>query len=120
MELFLYSLLFTCLIEAPIVGIVWKLIARRSESPATPMGKTVGVSVLASCLTLPYLWFVLPSLVPDDRVALVGEPLVVMIEGMLYATFLGAGVCRGMAMSLVANACSWWLGPLIISMTPGL
>ena len=73
-------------------------------------------SVIASSLTLPYLWFVLPAFIGDNFLyILVGEFLVFVIESFFYKIFLKISTKKAFLISLVANASSFLFGLIVFS-----
>ncbi|MBI5134290.1 MAG: hypothetical protein HZA81_02810 [Candidatus Taylorbacteria bacterium] len=108
--LFLGALLLTLAVEAPIV---WALCAFVYEKGAR--GASLLAAILASSLTLPYLWFVLPEFFGFAWYSTLGEAVIVAIEALVYKQLLGLKIKDALFVSFVANAASVSVG-LIFSM----
>ena len=68
----------------------------------------------ATCLTLPYLWFVLPAFIHDRTpYIIIGEILVTLIEGLFYQFTLKLSPAKAQLFSLILNAFSFTLGLFI-------
>ncbi len=73
------------------------------------------VGILASALTLPYLWFVLPAFVYNRNIYLiVGETSVILIEAIIYWRLLKLKLIDSLIVSLLANVTSIITGILLI------
>ena len=105
---FLHALLLTIFIEVPIVFAMARYIYKKRE-----YSDIVLVSVVASVITLPYFWFILPVYVSDRNFYIfIGESLVVLIEAFLYWRLLKLKLHQAFLLSLVANCISACLGIL--------
>ncbi len=107
---FLLSLCLTLAIEVPIVFLIaWCKYKIRNWHNVLFAG------FLATTLTLPYLWFVLPAFV-GDRVTylIVGESLVFIVETLIYYKVLNISSGRAVALSFVANTASAILGLILL------
>jgi hypothetical protein len=72
------------------------------------------VGILASALTLPYLWFVLPAFIFDRTVFVTfGEVAVILVEAILYYKLLKLKLLDAFVVSLVANIASIVFGLLL-------
>ena len=110
-EAFIISLFLTILTETPVVLLMIRYLFK---DKATKTPKIIAVSCLASALTLPYLWFVLPQFVPDWNIYFtLGESLVIMIESLIYFYLFRLRPLNAFALSLVANTVSMSLGLFI-------
>ena len=72
--------------------------------------------IYCSATTLPYLWFIVPHLLPRCSYSvflIVGESLVFLAEAVFYYFVLRIGVVRSLIVSLVCNAASLVAGLLI-------
>lgn len=109
---FLFSLLLTLAVEIPIVFYFVRYIYKNKEAK---ISKIAFVGSVASALTLPYLWFILPLYV-SDRIPyiILGEGLVVFVEAVIYKQFLQLGFFRAIVVSLIANIASVVLGWIIL------
>lgn len=107
---FLLSLCITLAIETPIVFLIawYKYKIREWYS-------ILFAGLLATVLTLPYLWFVLPVFV-GDRVTylIVGEVLVFVVEVLVYHWVLGVSFRQALVLSFVANMASAILGLVLL------
>ena len=105
----LQALGLTLLFEVPLVVLVVLLARWPAER-----GRLVLVSLACSLLTHPFAWHGIRAaraLIPEfwPR-ALVGEVLVALVEGLLYAKLARLGWGRGMLLGFLANAWSFGLG----------
>lgn len=105
---FLKALGWTLLFEIPVVvGILrfspWK------AGLSWPV--LLGAAIVPTVLTLPYLWFLGPWLLPDHRVlVVVGEAAVALVESVLIALIARVPWHRALVVSISANALSWSAG----------
>lgn len=107
---FLYSLLLTLAVEIPIVYIFVKYLYRHNGVKNL---KIILVGFLASTLTLPYLWFILPAYINDRNTFIViGELLVILTETIIYNQLLEIKLSKSFIISLTANIFSILLGLL--------
>ena len=107
---FLASLAATLAIEIPVVYALVEYVWKERE---IRRGKTVFVAAVASILTLPNLWFVLPAFIEARTPYLVvGETLVFLAEAMIYWRFLGLSLTRSFIVSFAANFISAAIGIL--------
>lgn len=104
------SLGVTLAVEAPVVLVIVKLIFKEKK---VGWLKVLGFAALASCLTLPYLWFILPSYVDARLYICTGEALVFVVEAFIFFFGLGIRFHKALLVSLIANAASYFLGVLI-------
>lgn len=107
--LFLGNLLFSCVVEAGLVGMLVH---------ATKMANAARVTVVAivgTALTIPYVWFVFPTLLYSSPTAiiLVGEMFAFTVEGLLYAYFCNLPLRVALLLSFIANLASYGLGQLV-------
>jgi hypothetical protein len=105
---FLFSLLLTLAVEIP-VAVVFVVFVFKSKE--IKLANIVGLSFLASVLTLPYFWFVLPAYF-SSRGAYIfsGELLVVLAETVIYFKLLKLKLHQSFLLSLAANLASILLG----------
>ncbi len=106
---FLISLFFTLVIELPIVFV---LIRYFFKYKSLTISKILFTSLIATALTLPYLWFVLPIFMGNNRVLyiIIGEALVILIEAIIYNQYLRLKFYESFAVSLIANISSVLFG----------
>jgi hypothetical protein len=110
---FLLSLLLTLIIEVPIIIL---LIRHVFKIKKLSLPKIIFVGIIASALTLPYLWFVFSLFIKSNYILYVGELLVFLFESFIYIGLLNIGIKRSLIISLVANLVSFSLGLLIIAL----
>ena len=107
---FFHALLMTILIEAIVVTTMIRL-AYRIPATSISWSKLLFCACFSSFATLPYLWFVLSNWITDFRLlAIIGEPLVVLVEGAFYWVVFRFTIRRAMLISLIANALSFFIG----------
>ena len=108
---FLLALFFTLISEVPVVFFLVKYFLKYKDLKIPTI---IFVGILASVLTLPYLWFILPAFVVNRITYLiVGESLVVLVEAIIYFKLLKLKVIDAFVVSLIANIASIILGYLI-------
>jgi hypothetical protein len=109
---FPFALLLTLIIEIPIAIIVIKALYKRREINTS---KIILVGAIASALTLPYLWFILPAFIPNRVLYIwLGEASVVLIEAIIYNRLLKLKVVDAAVVSLIANVASVLVGLVLL------
>ena len=107
-EMWLAAFVLTQLVETPIYTL-----AQRRDGPPAALLRRVGFAFLASALTHPVVWFVIPEIIPLERYTL----FFVFAEG--FAVFAEALLMRALGLrhaaiwALVANASSVVVGYVI-------
>jgi hypothetical protein len=109
---FLVALAVTVGLETAVLAVAVRL-TRAPEQRAFP--RVVAAGILASTLTLPYLWFILPRFVNGPWFVVLGESLVVLVEAAVLALVLPASTRRALALSLICNVTSWLAGPPLVT-----
>lgn len=104
---FLIALLLTWLIEIPILFLLARLVFKL---PQVSNWRILLAGLLVSALTLPYLWFLLPSILATASGIYLGEVLVFLVEALLYRWLLGLSYPKALLLSFTANAISFLLG----------
>lgn len=105
---FLFSLLVTECVEIPVVAFLVKRLYRYKD---IRISKIIAVAFMASALTLPYFWFVLPAFVVSRAVYIFGgESLIIAVEAAIYKQLLGLKLSEAVVVSLAANISSVFLG----------
>jgi hypothetical protein len=108
---FLLSLCVTWLIEVPLLFLLIRYIFKQNDLNAA---RIVGTGLLASALTLPYLWFVLSPYIDEAYYLLIGELLVIAVEAVIFFFLLRVKPVAAVFLSLVVNVSSFvigiWLG----------
>lgn len=108
---FLLSLLLTLIAEVPVVFVLVRYLYKYKDIKIPTI---ISVSILASVLTLPYLWFVLPTFVSNRTLyVILGETLVVLVETIIYYKVLRLKLLDSFIVSLIANIASVILGLLL-------
>jgi hypothetical protein len=108
---FLFSLLLTLIVEILIAIFLVKYLYKLEE---IKISKIVLVGLVASGLTLPYFWFVLPIYISSRSLYIfIGELLIFFIEAIIYNQFLKLKLSKAFVVSLVANIASIFLGLVI-------
>lgn len=104
---FLISLLLTLVIEIPVLLLfINVLIKKKINYP-----KIIFAGFLASTLSLPYLWFILPAFIKDFKYySLIGEISVFLIEAFIYSQVLKLNAKNSLVASFFANLCSFLAG----------
>ena len=105
---FLVSLILTLLIEVPIV-----LILVRFFSPKIKTYKAILTSILATALTLPYLWFIFPVYIEYPFYIIIGEMIVFFTESLIYWQMLPISLKKALLISFIANLISLSVGLLL-------
>jgi len=70
--------------------------------------------VLASCLTLPYLWFIAPVILEGVYAIIVGEIVVFLVEAGIYVLVLQISIRRALLVSFIANLVSLVVGLVLL------
>ena len=78
--------------------------------------RLAAITVLASCLTLPYVWFVFPEIIKDRLTfSIASEIFAWIVESIFYWATLGLTLKRSLLLSFLANLFSFLIGLIIIS-----
>jgi hypothetical protein len=113
LKLFLGALLLTVLIESLTAAALRKFAGRPLGLRQISLPLLLGVVALASCFTLPYVWFVLPSLLADLPRWVFGalaEMFVLLLEMFWYRLALPLTFKQALLLSLAANLASFLTG----------
>ena len=109
---FLYAFLFTQIVEIPVVFILIRRVYKHEE---INISKIIFIGFIASALTLPYLWFILPFYIFNKTIyVIIGESLVVLVETIIYNQLLKIKLSESFKISLAANASSFLFGLFIL------
>jgi hypothetical protein len=106
---FVAALLITLIVEVPVV---WALSAYALKLEASDV-RIALTALLASVLTLPYLWFIAPATLDAHYAVYVGEVLVILVEAILYKVLLRTSLRSALLLSLIANCLSFVAGLLL-------
>ena len=106
------SLVFTIAIETCVVFALLKGVLK--DRRIDPLF-LLAICFFASFTTIPYVWLVIPGLLGWSRTAalIVTEPFAFIVEAIFYRITLGIDMKKALLISLVANAASYFLGPLL-------
>lgn len=104
---FLLALLITLSIEIPVIVFLVNYFYKYKLK----LQQLFLAGIIASSLTLPYLWFVLPAYISDRLIfLLVSEILIVCIEAVIYRQLLKIRLTKSFIISLIANIVSILVG----------
>ena len=110
-HIFLTSLLITLVSEVSITVLLIKYLYKKRE---IKIYKVIFAGFVASTLTLPYFWFILPAFVSNRGVYVwVGEIAIILIESLIYNQVLDLNFKKSFIISLIANIVSIIFGLLI-------
>ena len=107
---FLISLIVTLIIEVPILFFMLRFFYKNKK---ISLRKIISIGIVASALTLPYLWFVLSPFILLNYYLYVGEILVFLVEALVYYQFLELKFRRALVLSFVCNLISFIVGLII-------
>ena len=108
---FLFSLLLTSIVEIPIAVFLVKYFYKHKE---IKISKIVFTGFIASILTLPYFWLILPIYISNRGLYIfIGEASIIFIEAIIYNQFLKLSLPKAFVVSLIANIASIFLGLVI-------
>ena len=110
---FLQALLITVLLECFIAALLKKFFGRRLLLKDS-YPRFLIIVALASVLTLPYAWFVLPAFIKTGiTYILVAEISVTIIEALFYWFSLRTSLKSALILSVTANFFSWFIGNIL-------
>ena len=105
---FLFSLLLTLIVEIPTAVIILRYFFKNKE---IKISKIVFAGFIASTLTLPYFWLILPIYISNRGLYIfIGEVSIIFIEAIIYNQFLKLKLPKAFVVSLIANIASILLG----------
>jgi hypothetical protein len=108
---FLQALLITVLLECFIAVLLKKFFWRRLRINSVSYIRLLIFVALASALTLPYAWFILPAFVKSGiTYILAAEIFVALVEGAFYWFTLKLRISSAIILSIAANAFSYIVG----------
>ena len=108
---FLLALGITWLVEIPVLWALIRVVLKRSD--ITTSGIIVA-GILATGLTLPCLWFILPQYISAAYYLPVGELFVVITECLILCLVLRTRPVISFALSVAMNAASFVAGWLLL------
>lgn len=105
---FLFSLLLTLAVEIPTAIVLVRFFYKQKE---IKISRIIFAGLVASALTLPYFWFVLPFYISSRSTYIFfGESIIVLVEALMYYQCLQLKFSRAFVVSLIANIASILLG----------
>jgi hypothetical protein len=110
---FLVALLITIFVEFCVLYLLIRKQFRISKTKL-PTERLILISIIASGLTLPYFWFVLPAFI-TQRVTylIIGEGSIFLIEAILYHKLLEINLKIALTIALICNVASILAGLLL-------
>ena len=104
---FLIVLPIDLAVECAVLFACKYLLFKKSFQPVSVL-TVVLAGIIATSLTLPYVWFIVPYFI-HGRIAylVVSEAFAVVVEGFLYRFLLKIKLQIGLLVSLLANAASF-------------
>lgn len=111
---FITSLVFTITVETIVLYLILRFVLKNQGlSPK----KIISAGFFASFSTIPYVWFVFPSLlpVPKNTIILYSELFAFILETIFYRIFLKTNLKTSFMLSLLCNSTSYFLGPILRS-----
>ncbi len=106
---FLISLFLTLVVEIPVLYLISRYFYKVNNN-----WNIVLSGILASVLTLPYFWFVLPAFIINRSIyVFAGESMIILVEAFIYFKLLKLKFKQALAISLIANLASILVGLLI-------
>jgi hypothetical protein len=106
---FLYSLGITLLVEVPLVVVLVYLF----KETKIGIWRAIGIGILATSLTIPYLWFIFNAFFDYRTMVIGGELFVFFVEMLIYRKLLPIKFSRAVVISLVANLASILVGMIL-------
>jgi hypothetical protein len=107
---FLTSMVFTVVVETSVLFFLLTYVFRRTHlKPST----ILFAGFFASFATIGYVWFVFPAFFPRNVSLWWSEPFAFIVEAFFYRMYLKVSWREALILSLVANAASYFLGPLL-------
>jgi hypothetical protein len=114
---FLIALCLTLCVETPLFALclfLWRkspLSSGRGVDLSRPLGILIGLPAAASAMTLPYVWFVIPRLIPGYYGALMAsEAFAVVAEALIYTVVGRFPLAFSATVSTACNAASFLIG----------
>jgi hypothetical protein len=115
LSLFIRALAMTVCIEAAVTGALKAKFNRWLKINCGYFRLAI-VTVFASCLTLPYVWFVFPEIIKDRLIfGIVSEIFAWIAESAFYWAALKIPSNKALVLSGLANGASFLIGLMVIS-----
>ena len=110
---FLKALIYTVTIEVSVFYLLLRL-KWFKELTNNGIGKILIGAALASALTLPYLWFIIPYFIQNKFFFhIIGESSVVLMEALLLYLIIGKRYLKILLITILFNGFSYVLGLLL-------
>ena len=110
---FLLALLISVTIETLVLFVMVRIVFKEDKTKF-PAALLLFAGILATCATLPYLWFIFPLFL-RTKILFVGggELAVTLVESVIYVFVLRIRFARAVIISIACNASSFLLGLLL-------
>lgn len=112
-KLFLISLILTVVIETLVLFVLLRFLFKIRSSRISNK-KIIFTGLVASGLTLPYLWFIFPRFLNATYYIYPGEILVILAEMFLIKYLLEIKYWKAILISIIANVASFILGFVLL------
>jgi hypothetical protein len=110
---FLLYTFITLLTESIVVLMLLRKLLRIGMRQRTNK-EIISATICASSLTIPYVWFVFPSIFESFAAAIwISEFFVFVVEALFYRMFLKLSYKQAFLISFIANIASFGLGKLL-------
>jgi len=111
---FLQALILTVILEV-IASAALKYFFGRRLSLTESYSRFIIIVALASIITLPYIWFILPAFVENGiNYIVISELTVVIVEAVWYKFSLQTSIKTAIILSIIANSFSYLIGNVIL------
>lgn len=108
---FLLALITACVIEIPVLFGLTRIVFRDKKISRT---RIMFTGILCTALTLPYLWFVIPSYVNAAYYPVIGEAFVIITEAIILNRVLDLNPKVAALCSIIMNTTSYFLGLFLL------
>ena len=109
---FLQALLLTIFVETSILLFIIKVLCKNIKDKIQTKDIVIA-GMISSSLTLPYLWFILPSFNLPNYL-FIGEFLTILLEAFLFRKFLKVSTRHAFLFSLIVNILSFFVGKILL------
>lgn len=106
---FLIALLETIVIETAGLLLIFQFFWKKQFN----LQRILFAGIIASCLTLPYVWFILPAFLPQSVFVVGGETFVILIEFFVLKKLLKITYKQALIASISLNLLSFLAGKFI-------
>ena len=112
--LFFLNLIITLLGEISLLFFLTRKYFK-IKTKTIPSSRLLFAGILTSFSTLPYLWFVLPTIISSYSLyTLTGETFVIITETIIYHFVLRLSLKKSFTLSFLCNLFSFLLGKIIL------